>query len=41
LTGSKREIEDHIVPRSVDADDSDVEVKSDDERFLISHEPFV
>ena len=31
LEGSKREIEDHIVPRSVDADDSDVEVKSDDE----------
>ncbi|KAK7265925.1 hypothetical protein RJT34_33550 [Clitoria ternatea] len=31
LEGSKREIEDHIVARSVDADDSDVEVKSDDE----------
>ncbi|KAK7330759.1 hypothetical protein VNO77_24958 [Canavalia gladiata] len=31
LEGTKREIEDHIVPRSVDADDSDVEVKSDDE----------
>ncbi|CAJ1943374.1 unnamed protein product [Sphenostylis stenocarpa] len=30
LEGSKREIED-IVARSVDADDSDVEVKSDDE----------
>ncbi|XP_061341072.1 uncharacterized protein LOC133287465 [Gastrolobium bilobum] len=31
LEGSKREIEDHIVARNVDADDSDVEVKSDDE----------
>ncbi|WVZ24326.1 hypothetical protein V8G54_002870 [Vigna mungo] len=31
LEGSRREIEDHIVARSVDADDSDVEVKSDDE----------
>ncbi|ESW13688.1 hypothetical protein PHAVU_008G217400 [Phaseolus vulgaris] len=31
LEGSKREIEDHIVPRSVDGDDSDVEVKSDDD----------
>ncbi|XP_020228554.1 protein CWC15 homolog [Cajanus cajan] len=31
LEGSKRDIEDHIVARSVDADDSDVEVKSDDE----------
>ncbi|KAK7346717.1 hypothetical protein VNO80_21240 [Phaseolus coccineus] len=31
LEGSNREIEDHIIPRSVDADDSDVEVKSDDE----------
>lgn len=31
LEGTKRDIEDHIVPRSIDADDSDVEVKSDDE----------
>lgn len=31
LEGTKREAEDRIVPRSVDADDSDVEVKSDDE----------
>ncbi|KAJ7963576.1 Protein CWC15 like [Quillaja saponaria] len=31
LEGTKRETEDRIVPRSVDADDSDVEVKSDDE----------
>ncbi|KAI4315261.1 hypothetical protein L6164_028091 [Bauhinia variegata] len=31
LEGTKKEIEDRIVPRSVDADDSDVEVKSDDE----------
>ncbi|KAG1359326.1 protein CWC15 [Cocos nucifera] len=29
--GSKREAEDRIVPRNIDADDSDVEVKSDDE----------
>ncbi|MCI09805.1 hypothetical protein A2U01_0030896, partial [Trifolium medium] len=28
---TKRDIEDHIVARSVDADDSDVEVNSDDE----------
>lgn len=32
FTGPKREIEDRIVARSVDADDSDVEVKSDDDR---------
>ncbi|KAH7545423.1 uncharacterized protein LOC107416386 [Ziziphus jujuba] len=31
LEGAKRDTEDRIVPRSVDADDSDVEVKSDDE----------
>ncbi|XP_008796913.2 protein CWC15 homolog A [Phoenix dactylifera] len=31
LEGSKREAEDRIVPRNIDADDSDVEVKSDDE----------
>ncbi|KAF8031744.1 hypothetical protein BT93_D0837 [Corymbia citriodora subsp. variegata] len=31
LEGSKREVEDRIVPRTVDADDSDVDVKSDDE----------
>ncbi|XWS11390.1 hypothetical protein CRYUN_Cryun38cG0079800 [Craigia yunnanensis] len=31
LEGAKREAEDRIVPRSVDADDSDVEVNSDDE----------
>ncbi|CAN4117842.1 unnamed protein product [Withania somnifera] len=31
LEGSKREIEDRIVPRSADADDADVDVKSDDE----------
>ncbi|KAI3417057.1 uncharacterized protein J3R85_014796 [Psidium guajava] len=30
LEGSKREVEDRIVPRTVDADDSDVDVKSDD-----------
>ena len=32
LIGSKRDAEDRIIPRSVDADDSDVDVKSDDER---------
>ncbi|XP_075478216.1 uncharacterized protein LOC142519168 [Primulina tabacum] len=31
LEGSKRDIEDRIVPRSVDADDADVEFQSDDE----------
>lgn len=31
-TGSKREIEDRIIPRSADADDVDVDAKSDDER---------
>ncbi|KAG2315623.1 hypothetical protein Bca52824_018745 [Brassica carinata] len=31
LEGSKRDPEDRIVPRSVDADDSDVDIKSDDE----------
>ncbi|KAJ0964299.1 hypothetical protein J5N97_029421 [Dioscorea zingiberensis] len=31
LEGSKREIEDRIVPRNIDADDSDVDAKSDDE----------
>ncbi|XP_022753007.1 protein CWC15 homolog A-like isoform X2 [Durio zibethinus] len=31
LEGAKRETEDRIVPRSVDADDSDVEVNSDNE----------
>jgi len=32
--GSKREAEDKIVPREIDADDSDVEPKSDDERSV-------
>ncbi|CAO2821778.1 unnamed protein product [Amaranthus hypochondriacus] len=31
LEGSRREAEDRIIPKSVDADDSDVDVKSDDE----------
>ncbi|CAN4097131.1 unnamed protein product [Withania somnifera] len=31
LEGSKREIEERIVPRSADADDADADVKSDDE----------
>ncbi|PIA61934.1 hypothetical protein AQUCO_00200136v1 [Aquilegia coerulea] len=30
LEGGRREIEDRIVPRNIDADDSDVEVKSDE-----------
>ena len=30
LLGSKRDPEDRIVPRSVDADDSDVDIKSDE-----------
>ncbi|KAG1360843.1 protein CWC15 [Cocos nucifera] len=30
LEGSKREAEDRIIPRNIDADDSDVEAKSDD-----------
>lgn len=34
VAGAKREIEDRIVPRSADADDADVDVKSDDERFV-------
>ncbi|AQK66499.1 Cwf15 / Cwc15 cell cycle control family protein [Zea mays] len=34
LEGSKREAEDKIVPQEIDADDSDVEPKSDDERFV-------
>ncbi|KAF2288980.1 hypothetical protein GH714_023219 [Hevea brasiliensis] len=33
LEGMKRDTEDRIVPRSVDADDSDVEVNNDDERL--------
>lgn len=32
--GSKRDPEDRIIPRSVDADDSDVDVKSDADRYL-------
>ncbi|CAK9145078.1 unnamed protein product [Ilex paraguariensis] len=31
LEGTKREFEDRIIPRNADADDADVEVKSDDE----------
>lgn len=33
IPGSKREIEDRIIPRSADADD-DAEIKSDDERSV-------
>jgi len=32
--GAKREVEDRIIPRNVDADDSDVDVKSDDDRLV-------
>lgn len=35
--GSKRDAEDRIAPRNVDADDSDVDDKSDDERLLNKH----
>lgn len=35
LEGSRSDTEDRIVPRSVDADGSDVEVKSDDERWIL------
>ena len=31
LEGAKRETEDRIVPRSVEADDSEVEINNDDE----------
>ncbi|KAL7599915.1 uncharacterized protein LOC111895144 [Lactuca sativa] len=31
LEGSRREIEDRIVPRTADADDADLDIKSDDE----------
>jgi len=31
---SKRDPEERIIPRSVDADDSDVDIKSDDDRYL-------
>ncbi|KAF8409766.1 hypothetical protein HHK36_005845 [Tetracentron sinense] len=36
LEGIKRDAEDRIIPRNVDADDSDVDVKSDDGRLFIS-----
>ncbi|KAG6790277.1 hypothetical protein POTOM_006425 [Populus tomentosa] len=35
LEGTKRDTEDRIIPRSVDADDSDVEVNNDDDRLLL------
>jgi hypothetical protein len=34
ILGAKRGTEERIIPRSIDADDSDVEAKSDDERFI-------
>jgi hypothetical protein len=37
--GSKRDAEDKIVPREIDADDSDVEPRSGDERFDMSPIP--
>ncbi|KDP39321.1 hypothetical protein JCGZ_01078 [Jatropha curcas] len=35
LEGNKRDTEDRIMPRTVDADDSDVEVNNDNERLLL------
>ncbi|KAG6407397.1 hypothetical protein SASPL_130388 [Salvia splendens] len=35
LEGSRREVEDRIIPRSIDADDADVNAQSDDDRFSI------
>ncbi|KAK8936964.1 hypothetical protein KSP39_PZI012731 [Platanthera zijinensis] len=35
LEGGKRDVEDRIVPRSIDADDSDVDVKSEDESSIV------
>lgn len=34
VIGTRRDTEDRIIPRSVDADDSDVEVNNDDERLF-------
>ncbi|THG10249.1 hypothetical protein TEA_003651 [Camellia sinensis var. sinensis] len=36
LEGSRRDAEDRLIPRNVDADDADVEVKNDDERYAHS-----
>lgn len=36
LLGGKGEIEDHIIPQSLDGDDYDVNIKSDDDNLLIS-----
>lgn len=35
FSGPRREVEDRIVPRSVDADDADVDAQSDEDRFVI------
>ena len=35
FAGSRREVEDRIIPRSIDADDADVNAQSDDDRFSI------
>ncbi|GMH23419.1 hypothetical protein Nepgr_025262 [Nepenthes gracilis] len=37
LEGSKRDVEDRIVSHNIDADDSDMEVKSDKEIFSLSY----
>ncbi|GMP64958.1 hypothetical protein CsSME_00025968 [Camellia sinensis var. sinensis] len=37
LEGSRRDAEDRLIPRNVDADDADVEVKNDDERLSFSN----
>ncbi|GMN59152.1 hypothetical protein TIFTF001_028259 [Ficus carica] len=40
LEGAKRDTEDRIIPRSVDADDSDVEVKSEDDSLELAYTVF-
>lgn len=32
-TGLKRDPDDRLIPRSIDADDSDVDAKSEDDRY--------
>lgn len=36
FSGGKRDAEDRFLPRSIDADDADVDAKSSDERFVVS-----
>ncbi|KAG8365170.1 hypothetical protein BUALT_Bualt18G0076500 [Buddleja alternifolia] len=41
LEGSRRDVEDRIIPRSVDADDADVDVQSDDDScYVYKYHPF-